>query len=244
MTDHLRPFPLDEEHPLIDRVALIERDLVIVRRMLGISPSEESEDDDQQEPVPGVKDHRAPQLDLGHPAAWRVLAEQEITARWEDLRAWVDWLIATYRLPPRPWEKWWTCPGACEELSALRAWHRELVDIAITAMQRPPEDVEDPDDQVEWRRNERASRLDIARSHVEWHEALWQVVARVAGVYAEQKPLLTREAEATDRTTNLREEERTRRSEEFAKWRTDRESSSTAPIGRGGAVREPKDAAP
>jgi hypothetical protein len=87
-------------------------------------------------------------------------------------------------------------------------------------MQHPPEGLA-PDEEIDWLRGERAVRLEIARSQVEWHEALWQLVGRVAGVTAEQKPLLTREAEATARTTQLREDERARRARQFARWLRD-----------------------
>ena len=223
------PFPLDEEQPLAERLALLERDLVVVRRLLGIRPAEERDDGERDEPAAGAAvDRGVSSLDLNYPAAWRGLSDAEIAARWTDLHAWVDWLIAAYGLPPRPWERWWTCPGVCAEISALRAWHRELVDIAIPAMRHPPEGL-DADDEIEWLRGERASRLDLARSHVEWHEALWQLVARVAGVNAEQKPLLARQSEATPRTNTLRTEERARRQKAFARWLTDPDAPDEEP---------------
>lgn len=215
------PFPLDEEQPLVDRVALLERDLVVVRRLLGIRPAHEREDDDHTEAdIGGAVDRRTPAVDLRHPAAWRGLSDAEVAARWKDLCVWVDWVIGAYRLPPRPWETWWKSPGVCEELSALRAWHRELVDVAVPAMKHPPEGL-DADEEIEWLRGERALRLDLARSHVEWHEALWQLVARVTGMSTEQKPLLARESEATPRTSTLRDAERARRERAFGRWLID-----------------------
>ena len=225
MTDPPRPFPLDEERPLIDRVRATERDLAVVQRLLGLSSKAEDADEDPAPTTPGLTDHKAPQLGLRHPTTWRGLPDDQVAARWEDLSAWVDWLIEAYRLPPRPWERWWMCPGACEELAALRAWHRELVDIALAAMLHAPDDLNE-DEQIDWLRNERTVRLEIARSHVEWHEALWQVVARVAGVHVEQKALLAREVEATNRTTDLRDAELKRRGEAFAKWLIDPDSDS------------------
>jgi len=151
-------------------------------------------------------------------AAWRGLTPSERRARWEDLAAWVDWLIEAYRLPPRPWRSWWTCPGACEELSAMRDWHRELVDTQVAALDEERSGAEGLDERIEWHRREQSVRREQARSHVDWHDALLRVLTRLVGDHTEQKPLLLRESELTDRSQNLRDTEARDRERGFRGW--------------------------
>jgi hypothetical protein len=160
-----------------------------------------------------------PEAGVTYPVAWRTLTPGQHWLRWKDLALWVDWIIDTYRLPPRTWAAWWTAPGVCEELACLRAWHRELVDIHIPGSQMP-EKPWDPEARVQWLQQERAHRLEWARGHVEWHDALWRVAQRVGGIDAELKPLLTRESESTILTGVRRHDEATARGTEFRKWLT------------------------
>ncbi|HXA27656.1 MAG TPA: hypothetical protein VN193_02820 [Candidatus Angelobacter sp.] len=102
----------------------------------------------------------------------------------------------------------------------MRAWHRELVDVWVAAVPQPMNPGDDPENEIEWYRREQAVRQERARSHVDWHDALWRVVSRLVGVSAEHKPLLVREAEATDRTASLRDDEVARRRHEFDTWLT------------------------
>ncbi len=152
------------------------------------------------------------------PVSWLHLTARERRDRWIDLANWVDWLIEAYRLPPTAWSAWWTCPGACEELSAVRAWHHELVDVEVDALTEPVSAEDDPESVIEWYRHEQNVRQERARSLVDFHDALWRMVARLASATAESKPLLLREAEATDRTVSVRDDEAVARRSAFEKW--------------------------
>jgi hypothetical protein len=160
----------------------------------------------------------SPERGLRFPAAWRARNDEQFMHGWKDLARWVDWLIDAYRLPPKPWSGWWRTPGACEELAALRAWHRELCDhlLADSALPDQPWDVESL---IDWHREEKRVRLERARGLVEWHEALWPIVARLAG--DDQKPLLARETEATPLTVERRDVEAIARGAEFDRWLSD-----------------------
>jgi len=135
-----------------------------------------------------------------------------------DLAHWVDWLIEAYRLPPTAWSAWWACPGACEELAAMRAWHGELVDVSVAALTEPLSTEDGPESVIEWYRHEQNVRREHARSLVDFHDALWRMVARLAGTSAESKPLLVRDSEATDRTLSMRDDEAAARQSAFDRW--------------------------
>lgn len=81
-----------------------------------------------------------------HPINWNLLTGDEAEAEWLDLNAWVDWLRATYGLPPTVIPPFWHRHGELVwELSALHthwlnaydpegspsaplAWHRDFAD--------------------------------------------------------------------------------------------------------------------
>lgn len=81
-----------------------------------------------------------------HPINWNLLTADEAEAEWLDLNAWVNWLRATYGLPPTVIPPYWHRHGELVwELSALHthwlnaydpqgspsaplAWHRDFAD--------------------------------------------------------------------------------------------------------------------
>lgn len=155
-------------------------------------------------------------------AAWRGLRPSERRDRWQDLAAWVDWLIDAYRLPLQPWRSWWTCPGACEELSAMRDWHSELVDVEVANLGDKRAGEDGTAALIDWHRREQSLRRDLARSRVDWHDALSRVISRLLGANAEQKPMLLHEAEMTARSHDLRDTEACDRQRAFDAWLTER----------------------
>jgi hypothetical protein len=157
----------------------------------------------------------SPERGLRFPGAWRARNDEQFMRGWKDLARWVDWLIDAYRLPPKAWSGWWRTPGACEELAALRAWHRELCDhlLADSALPDEPWDVESL---IDWHREEKQVRLERSRSFVDWHEALWRTVGRLVGV--DQKALLLVETESTSLTRTRRDSEATERRIRFDDW--------------------------
>ena len=80
---------------------------------------------------------------------------------------------------------WWRSAGAVEELSALRDWHRELVDVVVAA------DVPDGDARggrsglIALERDESAERCGQARDLVSWHDARARVSERLLGPTAQ-----------------------------------------------------------
>jgi hypothetical protein len=156
-----------------------------------------------------------PARDLWYPAAWRAGSDADRIGRWADLAAWVDWLIDAYRLPPTGWMSWWTVPGACEELAALRDWHRELCDVLLID-RAPPERVRDTDELAAWHREKKRDRVERASSLIAWHDAFGRCVARLAGT--ESKPLLQRETEATSLTRKRRDEQAAHRGQCLKEW--------------------------
>jgi hypothetical protein len=157
-----------------------------------------------------------PTRELWYPAAWRAGTDADREGRWTDLADWVDWLIDAYRLPPVGWTSWWTTPGACEELVALRDWHRELCDVLLLVDAPPPGQARDGEALTAWHREAKRDRVERASSLVAWHDALARCVARLAG--AEPKPLLQRETEATPLTRQRRDEQAADRRERLEEW--------------------------
>jgi len=133
-----------------------------------------------------------------------------------DLADWVDWLIDAYRLPPAGWTSWWTTSGACEELVALRDWHRELCDVLLVVDGPPPGQARDGETLTAWHRDEQRIRTERACGLVSWHDALARCVTRLTG--GDSKPLLSRETEATPLTAERRESHAADRQERFAEW--------------------------
>lgn len=167
---------------------------------------------------PGPTLHRlgVPTRELWYPAAWRAGTDPDREVRWTDLADWVDWLIDAYRLPPVGWTSWWTTPGACEELVALRDWHRELCDVLLLVNAPPSGQARDGEALTAWHRDEQRVRLERACGLVSWHDALARCVTRLTG--RDNKPLLSRETEATPLTAERRESHATDRRQRFEAW--------------------------
>jgi hypothetical protein len=157
-----------------------------------------------------------PRRELWYPAAWRAGTDADRRGRWTDLADWVDWLIDAYRLPPAGWTSWWTTPGACEELVALRDWHRELCDVLLLVDGPPPGQARDDEALTAWHRDEQRVRIERASGLVSWHDALARCVTRLTG--RDSKPLLSRETEATPLTAERRESHATDRRERLEEW--------------------------
>jgi hypothetical protein len=156
-----------------------------------------------------------PARGLRYPAAWRAGSCADREKWWRDLADWVDWLIDAYRFPPAGWTSWWTTPGACEELAALRDWHRELCDVLL--VDRPPPDkARDGEALTAWHRDEKRARIERACSLASWHDALARCSVRLAG--AEPKPLLQRATEATALTLKRSDDLTTDRGQRFEAW--------------------------
>jgi hypothetical protein len=166
----------------------------------------------------GPTPHRlgVPTRELWYPAAWRAETDADREGRWTDLADWVDWLIDAYRLPPVGWTSWWTTPGACEELAALRDWHRELCDVLLLVDGPPPGEARDGEARTAWHRDEQRARIERACGLVSWHDALARCVTRLTG--RDSKPLLSRETEATPLTAERRESHATDRRERLEEW--------------------------
>jgi hypothetical protein len=167
--------------------------------------------------TPGRILHRlgVPDLDLWYPAAWRAGSDADRESLWTDLADWIDWLICAYHLPSAAWASWWTALGACEELVAMRDWHRELCDLVLVE-RKPPERARDSEVLTAWHRDEKQTRIDRACSLVAWHDALARCSARLAGT--EPKPLLQRATEATSLTTKRKDELTADRRLRFEEW--------------------------
>jgi hypothetical protein len=157
-----------------------------------------------------------PTRELWYPAAWRAGTDADREGRWTDLADWVDWLIDAYRLPPVGWTSWWNTPGACEELAALRDWHRELCDVLLLVDAPPPGQARDGEALTAWHRDEQRIRLERACGLVSWHDALARCVTRLTG--RDSKPLLSRETEATPLTAERRESHTGDRRERLKEW--------------------------
>ena len=129
---------------------------------------------------PPATDHGAPDVGVRTPTAWRGHSQAWRWRAWQDLASWICWLVWAYALEgsDEGWSRWWTSPGAVEQLVALREWHRELVDVEV-AETRP----EGMDDREASAREiyARRSRLERGRDWVYWHDALERVAQRIAG---------------------------------------------------------------
>lgn len=100
----------------------------------------------------------------------------------------------------------------------MRNWHRELVDVWVAALNEEHSGAEGVDGLIEWHRREQSVRREHARNLVDWHDALSRTLGRLIGGYSEQKPLLVREVEVTDRGRDLRETEAHERELAFIAW--------------------------
>lgn len=166
-----------------------------------------------------------PTRELRYPAAWRAGTDADRENLWTDLVDWVDWLIDAYRLPPVGWTSWWTTPGACEELVALRDWHRELCDVLLLVGAPPSGQAWDGEALTAWHRDEQRVRLERACGLVSWHDALSRCVTRLTG--RDNKPLLSRETEATPLTAERRKSHAADRRLRFEEWLHAHPDSST-----------------
>ena len=142
---------------------------------------------------PAFQDRGAPSVGDTTPARWRGCGPAIIERRWRDLYAWVEWLFAAFDVDIIRVEEgfWWRSGGAVEELSALREWHRELVDVVIPAP-RPPDDV-GREGAIAFERKERAMRAAVAAELVSWHQARASVSQRLFNPAS--RPLLVRRTE-------------------------------------------------
>jgi hypothetical protein len=143
-----------------------------------------------------VRYHATPVPGDRTPLRWRGLTTEEVERRWSDLCLWVEWLVDAFDVYTGRMSQsaWWRSAGAVEELSALRDWHRELVDVVV-------DDAGEPE--------ERAAAAARARDLVYWHETRIRVCERLLG--APTQPLLARAAQATAETEQLAGEARTQR---------------------------------
>ena len=151
-----------------------------------------AEDGDLFHP-PAFQDRGAPSVGETTPARWRGCAAAILARRWRDLYAWVEWLFAAFDVEISRVEEgfWWRSGGAVEELSALREWHRELVDVVIPTP-RPPDDV-GREAAIAFERKERAMRAAVAAELVSWHQARASVSQRLFNPAS--RPLLVRRTE-------------------------------------------------
>ena len=199
-----------------DRISALENALTVIQARIGaVSPA--SSDDPDAAEAPVLTELRAPKTGSKHPAGWRTLTDAQRRNRWLDLAGWVDWLIDAYRLHPRSWGSWWTCPGASEELAHLRSWHHELVDVAV-ANRSVPNTPWDTLALIDWYRGEHKHRHDLARARVDWHDAMWRCIARLVGTTNEQKPLLVRDSEPNELADKVRTEAAAERAEALIHW--------------------------
>ena len=145
---------------------------------------------------PVVEDHGAPTAGTTTPARWRGCPANILMQRWRDLYTWVDWLLWAFDIDIGTVEEgmWWRSAGAVEELSALRDWHHELVDVAIPAP--PPPDDLDRHAETAFERKERAMRSSLAAELVSWHQTRAGVCQRLFGFPS--RPLLQRAAESSN----------------------------------------------
>lgn len=162
-------------------------------------------------------DHGAPGVDEPVPARWRGLEAAERERRWRDLFQWVEWMLEAFdvRISREAEGMWWTSAGVTEELSALRDWHRELVDVQISPLAPDPAAAVSRAVAVAFERGERAVRSLEARDLVAWHEARGRVCERLFG--SGGQPLMVRRAEASGVARERAEGLRKHREEEFTR---------------------------
>lgn len=92
----------------------------------------------------------------GEVTNWRLLSDDEAPAVWKELRAWVEWFVARYRVPESTVPAcWWKHGQLVEELSALQAAHAAAFD-----------------------------RSDAGFGPLGWHERLSLAVPRLTRAYA------------------------------------------------------------
>jgi hypothetical protein len=162
-----------------------------------------------------VVDHGAPHVGEPTPTRWRSLQAAELEHRWRDLYQWVEWMLEAFdvHISREAEGIWWRSPGATEELSALRDWHRELVDVEISPLPPDPATARSRAAAVAFERGETAVRNMQVRDLVAWHEARGRICQRLFG--SPGQPLMVGWAEAApvsrEREGGLRE----RREEEF-----------------------------
>ena len=165
-----------------------------------------------------VVDHGAPAVGERTPLRWRGLPAGEVERRWRDLFAWVEWMLDAFDVRVGRAENgiWWRSTGAVEELSALRDWHRELVDVAIPA---PIPDEDEDRSRAEWiahERRERAERCNVTRDLVSWHDARARVCGRLLPTQGQE--LLVRCGQLTEDSRAHQAEMRGQRAAEFARF--------------------------
>lgn len=163
-----------------------------------------------------VVDHGPPEVGGTPPARWRACGRAEQARRWRDLFTWMEWMLEAFDVDMSRAEEgmWWRTPGAVEELSALREWHRELVDVAIPAP-LPPEDL-DGVAEIAFQRKERALRSSVAADLVSWHNARVNVCQRLFSPAT--RPLLVRRAEVSEASREWGEKLWSLRREEFDRF--------------------------
>jgi hypothetical protein len=163
-------------------------------------------------------DHGAPHVGEPTPGRWRRLTVAELERRWRDLFEWVEWMLEAFdvRISRAEEGMWWSSPGAAEELSALRDWHRELVDVEIRPLPPDPVSAESRAADVAFERGEKAVRSMQARDLVAWHEARARVCERLVG--SPGQPLMVRWAETAPVARERAEGLRGRREEEFTRF--------------------------
>ena len=143
--------------------------------------------------APAYQDRGAPEAGGRTPTRWRGCGETLLERRWRELFDWVEWLLTAFDVDLARAEEgmWWRSAGAVEELSALREWHRELVDVVIPAP--PVPDGLDAEATIAFERKERAMRAAVAAELVSWHQSRASVCQRLFSCTA--RPLLVRRAE-------------------------------------------------
>jgi hypothetical protein len=163
-------------------------------------------------------DHGAPGVGEPVPACWRCLEATEREHHWRDLFQWVEWMLEAFDVSiSREAEgMWWTSAGATEELSAMRDWHRELVDVEIGPIAPDPAAAVSRAVAVAFERGERTVRSLQARDLVSWHEARARVCERLFG--SAGQPLMVRRAEASGVARERAEGLRKHREEEFTRF--------------------------
>ena len=182
---------------------------------------------------PAFQDRGAPSVGDTAPARWRGCGAPILERRWRDLYAWVEWLFAAFDVDICRVEEgfWWRSGGAVEELSALREWHRELVDVVIPAP-RPPDDA-GGEATIAFERKERAMRAAVAAELVSWHQARASVSQRLFNPAS--RPLLVRRTEQ-DAVGDWSEQCGCARKEEFDRFLRELLTTSGGPAAVPGAA--------
>lgn len=150
---------------------------------------------------PAATDHRSPAAGPRTPTARRRPTPSWRRQAWRDLERWIEWVVWAYSLEgsDEGWARWWTSPGAVEQLVALRDWHHELVDVEVAQM--VPEGAS-PTASGALEVVRRRERRDRARELASWHDALERAVTRIAG--PEARDLVGRQRDRTGKSATGR----------------------------------------